>query len=228
MTVNISSFRTVSYSKHYSAVSKGKGITSAFGRGDVLSLLTAQPMFNQPEANGSPSVLRNKHSASNTEKSNLVEKVDKTQLVPLLNPPLGGKAASQPFSLQTSTICIQFQPDLGMFKVHGKKQTPNWESENPISSLNFAGERPFGFRLSKQQAPSLTMRNACSKDYFRSGRVKVIVTLHRDTSSWSTAQGSYSVVPLAIVPLRHFRWQARFPCSACSSGIMFSVGTVCR
>lgn len=140
----------------------------------------------------------NKHSWSNSEKSNLVQKVDNTQLVPLLTPLLGGRATSQPFSLQTSTICSQSQPDLGMYKVHEeKKQTHNWESENPISSLNFARERLFGFRLWQEQASSLTMRNAHSKDYFRSGRLKVIVTLQGHTSSWSTAEESYRVVLLA-------------------------------
>ena len=126
----------------------------------------------------------NTHSWANSPKSNLVYKVDNTQLVPLLNPPLGAAAASEPFSLHTSTICSQPEPDLGMDKVHGgkkkKKQIQDQEPENPISSLNFACERSFGFRLSKQWASSLTMRDACSKDYFRSGRLKVIATFHRD------------------------------------------------
>lgn len=137
----------------------------------------------------------NKHSWANSPKSNLVYKVDNTQLVPLPNPPLGAGAASEPFSLHTSTICSQPEPDLGMYKVHGKKQTQNQEPENPISGLNFACERSFGFRLSKQWASSLTMRAVCSKDYFRSGRMKVIATVHRDIRSSCTAQESCSGVP---------------------------------
>lgn len=137
----------------------------------------------------------NKHSRENSPKSNLVYKVDNTQLVPLLNPPLGTGAASEPFSLHTSTICSRPEPDLAMYKVHEKKQAQNQEPENPISSLNFACERSFGFRLSKQWASSLTMRDACSKDYFRSGRWKVIATFRRDISSSHVAQESYSMVP---------------------------------
>lgn len=150
----------------------------------------------------------NKHSLANSPKSNLVYKVDNTQLVPLQSFPLGAGAASEPLSLHTSTICSQLELDLGMYKVHGKKQTQNQEPENPISSLNFACERSFGFRLSKQQASSLTMRDACSKDYFRSGRLKVIITFHRDISSSRIAQESYSMVPLATDFPFHFKWQA--------------------
>ena len=163
----------------------------------------------------------NTHSWANGPKSNLVYKVDNTQLVPLPNPPLGAAAASEPFSLHTSTICSKPEPDLGMDKVHGekkkKKKTQDQEPENPISSLNFACERSFGFRLSKQWASSLTMRDACSKDYFRSGRLKVIATFHRDVclsySSGDLQQGPISFrASIALQMANSLSWWHLFQC----------------
>lgn len=128
---------------------------------------------------------------------------------------MGVGAASQPFSLHASIVCSQPQPDLGMYKIYEKKQIQNWEPKNSVSSLNFPCEASFGLRLSKQWASSLTMRNACSKDYFRSGRLKVIAVFHGDISSSSAAQESYSRVQLATELLLHFKSQIAYPCDVC-------------
>lgn len=52
------------------------------------------------------------------------------------------------------------------------------------------------------------MRDVCSKDYFRSGRMKVIATVHRDIRSSCTAQESCSGVPWAAELPLHIKWQA--------------------
>lgn len=160
----------------------------------------------------------NTHSWANGPKSNLVYKVDNTQLVPLPNPPLGAVAASEPFSLHTSTAVASLSLIWGWIKcMEKKKQTQDQEPENPISSLNFACERSFGFRLSKQWASSLTMRDACSKDYFRSGRLKVIATLHRDVclscSSGDLQQGPISFrASIALQMANSLSWWHLFQC----------------